>query len=269
MNTITKYTTVILFTTLLGLNACSSSGSSEPSTTASPTNNTPAQPNATAQPNLPTQPTTPFVIPTATNQGTALTALQGNVANTQNIMVNGDHQSDIVVIDGHAITISKQNDYTDALVITKTNTETTAISTPKYSYVRFGGYMKGNEHTNNNPQYTFAIGDITPNSAIPATGIANYIGSATLGSNNNIELGTSSFYVDFEEKTIVGGVAHTNDSVHIPLQGIINGNTFNGSLNGVTMQGHFFGPQAEEMGGTYSGNRNGQSYMGSFGAIKQ
>ena len=46
-------------------------------------------------------------------------------------------------------------------------------------------------------------------------------------------------------------------------------NTFNGSLNGVTMQGHFFGPQAEEVGGTYSGNHNGQSYMGSFGAIKQ
>lgn len=268
MNTINKYIAVILFATLLGLTACSGSDSGKPSTTTSPTNK-PARPNATAQPETPTQSTTPFVIPTATNQGTALTAPQGNVAKAQNIMVNGDHQSDIVVIDGHAITISKQNDYTDALVITKTNTETTAISTPKYGYVRFGGYMKGNEHTNNDPQYTFAIGDITPSSAIPATGIANYIGSATLGSNNNIELGTSSFYVDFGEKTIVGGVAHTNDSVHIPLQGIINGNTFNGSLNGVTMQGHFFGPQAEEIGGTYSGNRNSQSYMGSFGAIKQ
>ena len=90
-----------------------------------------------------------------------------------------------------------------------------------------------------------------------------------MGSNNNIELGKLSFYVDFEEKTIVGGVAYTNDLVHIPLQGMSNGNTFNGSLNGVTMQGYFFGPQAEEVGGTYSGNHNGQSYMGSFGAIKQ
>jgi hypothetical protein len=197
-----------------------------------------------------------------------LAAPQGDVANAQNITINGDHQSDVVVIDGHTIAVSKQNNSND-LATTQTNTETTVISTPKYSYVRFGGYIKGHEHTNNNPQYTFAIGNITPSSAIPATGIANYIGSATLGSNNNIELGKSSFYVDFEEKTIVGGVAHTNDLVHIPLQGMINGNTFNGSLNGVTMQGHFFGPQAEEVGGTYSGNHNGQSYMGSFGAIKQ
>lgn len=262
MNTMNKYTTAVLLATLLGLTACSSSGSSEPSITTSPTNNTPAQPKT------PEQPKTPLVIPAATNQGSALAAPQGDVANAKNITVNGDRQSDIVVIDGHTIAVSKQNNSND-LTTTKTNTETTVISTPKYSYVRFGGYIKGHEHTNNNPQYTFAIGNITPNNAIPATGIANYIGSATLGSNNNIELGKSSFYVDFEEKTIVGGVAYTNDLVHIPLQGMINGNTFNGSLNGVTMQGYFFGPQAEEVGGTYSGNHNGQSYMGSFGAIKQ
>ena len=90
MNTINKYIAVILFANLLGLTACSGSGSGKPSTTTSPTNK-PARSNATAQPETPTQSTTPFVIPTATNQGTALTAPQGNVAKAQNIVVNGDH----------------------------------------------------------------------------------------------------------------------------------------------------------------------------------
>lgn len=74
MNTMNKYTTAVLFVTLLGLTACSSSGSSEPSITTSPTNNTPAQPNTPEQSQAPEQPKTPLVIPAATNQGSALAA---------------------------------------------------------------------------------------------------------------------------------------------------------------------------------------------------
>ena len=82
------------------------------------------------------------------------------------------------------------------------------------------------------------------------------------------------YNVDFGKKDSAGTVEGIDRVKYaIPLVGKINGNAFSGIKNGVEMHGHFYGPNAEELGGVFKGRTtiNGIAdtpVMGSFGAKK-
>ncbi len=138
--------------------------------------------------------------------------------------------------------------------------------------MRFGS--EGNPWTTT--AYVFATGDITPTSgtnAVPTTGTATYSGLSTYAVADNLyfQKGTSTFNVDFGAKTITGTI---DPSVYnIGLAGTINGSSFSGTKNGITMQGNFYGPSAAELGGTFNGDTTTAigltSFIGAFGAKKQ
>lgn len=104
---------------------------------------------------------------------------------------------------------------------------------------------------------------------MPNTGAANYVGQY-VGydyTNNRDTYGAFTAAVNFGTKTVratfdADNRGTTPDTFHnIP----ITGNTFN--AHGV--DGKFYGPQATEMGGVYSGTRSGKNYTAAFGAVKQ
>ena len=112
---------------------------------------------------------------------------------------------------------------------------------------------------------------------VPVSGKATYsgLGLAKIGetSNSPFVAGTSSFDVDFGEKTIVGTVTEYQARNGVSLAGQINGNAFSGIKNGVEMRGYFYGSNAAELGGVFKGTTtiNGIAdtpVMGSFGAKK-
>ncbi|WP_373755537.1 transferrin-binding protein-like solute binding protein [Neisseria sp.] len=111
--------------------------------------------------------------------------------------------------------------------------------------------------------------------AVPTSGKATYAGLASYGFANTAFLkGKSDFTVDFGAKTIDGAIQRGTVS-EVLLSGKINGASFSGTKDGVTMNGNFFGPKAAELGGVYKGERydnltnNFETVMGAFGAKKQ
>lgn len=131
-----------------------------------------------------------------------------------------------------------------------------------FDNVRYG-YLK--EGTNN--AHLFAQGIVTTN--MPTRGTATYNGSAvhvrTAGQLPEIATPSASFNVNFDQKTITGKI---NATQNVNLSGTISANTFSGvSTQGYTMNGHFYGNNASELGGVYR-NSSG-SVSGAFGAKKQ
>ena len=143
------------------------------------------------------------------------------------------------------------------------------------SYVRFGFHTEFGGAGNGKQHYVFALGDPTPTDKMPSSGDTYYIGLSTfaMGTNPEFRTGLSSFHVNFDEKTIDGEVYGDSRVNPIGLGGKINGNAFSGSKDGVEMQGHFYGPQAEQVGGIFKGTATDipgidepTPVMGSFGA---
>ena len=145
-------------------------------------------------------------------------------------------------------------------------------TTDKYSsYMRFGiagdyDYTTtlGREIWDNE---AFAYGSVTSAAEMPTTGTATYKGFAFVGhpvlafaAGNNMG---ASFNVNFGSKKITGDI-DMGQNQHIKLSGDISGASFSGTNNGTEMRGNFFGPQAAELGGVFSG-----LLSGSFGAKKQ
>ena len=95
--------------------------------------------------------------------------------------------------------------------------------------------------------------------------------------------GNSNFNVDFYNKSITGSISfepvakflNRDPIVTIPLAGTIDGASFSGVHNNSVMYGHFYGPQAAELGGTFAAeetSNNGHAGIhqtGSFGAKKE
>ncbi|EEP66634.1 transferrin-binding protein-like solute binding protein [Kingella oralis] len=161
---------------------------------------------------------------------------------------------------------------------------TTMVNTKGMSYVRFGHHVQYHGKVYNDPNaqheyYAFAIGDLTPVAQMPTTGKAHYQGNGSYYRGEHptsLPWGQQSdqadFYVDFGNKTIDGVVGLRG----IPLSGTIEGNSFSGTKidnspqfnrkSDVFMTGHFYGPNANELGGVFRGTYNGDKVMGSFGA---
>lgn len=137
----------------------------------------------------------------------------------------------------------------------------------------------------------FSIGSPTPASAVPTSGGGNFTGLATgfyvdPSANRYVTVATMAATADFGARSIVFSTSSTNrtaltsGAVPAPDAGLDLSGTFiysagtnqftgavttsNAALNG-SGTGRFYGPNAQEIGGTYSLTGAGGSMLGGFG----
>ena len=214
--------------------------------------------------------------PAPSAAGTAFFAERNDLTTARGIGVSGDRNT-VISINGHNITVARPEFEDQNFGTTSDDGKTRTITNGRniMSYVRFGFHTEFGGAGNDKQHYVFALGDPTPTDKMPTSGDTYYIGLSTfaMGTNPTFRTGLSSFHVDFDEKTIDGEVYGDSRVNPIELGGKINGNAFSGSKNGVEMQGHFYGPQAEQVGGIFKGTATDipgidepTPVMGSFGA---
>lgn len=163
-----------------------------------------------------------------------------------------------VVVDGHSVTLLETASATNS-------SNKGQVINDHYSYMRFGTYHV--QEDGNLNSYVIAYGQLTPENRVPTAGIANYSGNSVYRENatsNNVH-GISSFTVNYGTKQISGTVHNK-----FPLSGTISGNSFAGRHNnGLYMQGNFFGPNADELSGTFNNATDPNGATGTFGGRKQ
>ena len=265
----------------LSLSACGGGGDDSDAQPADP-KAPPAVPNPSAQSgnvNPSRQAATPAApAPAAPSAiaGAALTAERNDLTTARRVGVSGDRNS-VISINGHNITVARPEFEDQNFGTTSDDGKTRTITNGRniMSYVRFGFHTEFGGAGNDKQHYVFALGDPTPTDKMPTSGDTYYIGLSTfaMGTNPEFRTGLSSFHVNFDEKTIDGEVYGDSRVNPIELGGKINGNAFSGSKDGVEMQGHFYGPQAEQVGGIFKGTATDipgidepTPVMGSFGA---
>jgi len=138
----------------------------------------------------------------------------------------------------------------------------------------------------------FSVGAATPGAAVPTTGSGNFSGLANgffVNSSGTAFFTTANMTAnaDFVNRTITFSTANTqtvnlstptgagSPNPSLNLNGMFTwtagNNLFSGSLNTLgnamtgTGNGRFYGPNAEEIGGSYNLTGSGNSMMGSFG----
>ncbi|WP_084224343.1 transferrin-binding protein-like solute binding protein [Stenoxybacter acetivorans] len=170
---------------------------------------------------------------------------------------------DILVVDGKRIQLVYPGISTGKFVIAND-----VVVGMNLSYARYGAYLGGKG------TYLYAQGEGTPDKNMPISGTAKYAGIAYVkGVNYDTADATANFTVDFGKKAISGTIANIVDinkkpADNIELSGVINGHQFYGnSSKGTTTAGDFFGPNANEIAGTFVNTNEG--FGGAFGAKKQ
>lgn len=133
--------------------------------------------------------------------------------------------------------------------------------------------------------YAWAVGDITPDDAVPTTGTATYYGAAGISSRplntaSNAVAATAEFSVDFGNKSLSGTITPIQSTAYTTIGGTvdtinlgarIDGATFIGTKDGIVTQGYFLGPNAEEITGIFHTTTDvlADHIHGAFGAVKQ
>lgn len=252
-----KFTAVALLS-LLTLSACGGSGGSKPTPTPKTVGTVPSQPTTPAtNPNTPT-PTKEYpiqghyLIGADLNQvGYVITTLRGenlNILSSLNSIPLADPGSNPV--DGYyRIGSGAVND--NSLL----------------QNVRFG--IVGSDQI-----YIFSQGVKAEN--IPTTGKATYKGESVfvfvdqedpqkaLGYYKGLP---ATFDVDFDQKSLIGSIQVYEDSPNLVFNATIRENKFShyGGIDGISVEGAFYGKDASELGGTYLKR---DAFSGSFGAKK-
>ncbi|XXQ67448.1 transferrin-binding protein-like solute binding protein [Neisseriaceae bacterium B1] len=260
------------------LTACSSSGSKNVNI-----NNAPKTPNNTSSP----APKTPNNTSTGKIQPNFAGVVVKAIADTENggftkfatKYNTSSNNLNTIVIDGKTINLVPHG-LSGKWVITQDSKERRLINT-SLNYTRFGVYADDSHHGIRDIN-VIAHGQITDSNKIPTIGKATYVGDAVYSdvyTNNNFVLkkqdgwakGHAVVDVDYGTKNVSATI--TSPDRHFPatnLKGQISGNKFSGTFDGYKMDGHFFGPNAEEVGGTfYKGTAINPDVIGSFGAKKQ
>lgn len=139
------------------------------------------------------------------------------------------------------------------------------IASNHLSYASYG-IVRDNLHKQN---YIFAQGTPTVSDKIPAAEGAYYHGYAVhseINSNNTV-VGNSIFAIDFRSKKLTGKI--TVGGKEIPLEANLKKDTsFSGKNRlGTAVQGNLFGPNGEELAGTYLNIE--ENFNGAFGASQK
>lgn len=120
----------------------------------------------------------------------------------------------------------------------------------------------------NKQKYLFAQGVPTPPEIIPDNGGAYYQGHVLHGAINGdtVSEGKAIFAIDFSIKKLTGQIKASGEIFHLEAN-LRKDATFGGlSRAGTAVQGSLFGPNADELSGTYLNTE--QNFHGSFGASK-
>ncbi|MDK4688213.1 transferrin-binding protein-like solute binding protein [Kingella negevensis] len=304
-----KKTIVLVCTTLFGLAACGggggghhtpnvNTGNSQPLNKQGLTNNQTNNQNSSTNQTSPNNQTNnkntsnnskPTYTPTSEYKGSVTVSNEPDTSKATIKSITNPNL-DKIVVDGHEIVINYPGIVSGTFTTIRNGNRETIISGKQLKYAKFG--LHEIHERRDSKVYTFAIGEVTPTTgenAVPPTGKATYKGSTVMnvGGGSFImkdpSLAKSHFDVDFGSKTISGYTQITTEAgntLHnVPLEGKINGATFSGTKDKVSMQGHFFGPKAAELGGVFKGTiaeKNEETnkmidvpVLGSFGATKQ
>jgi hypothetical protein len=134
----------------------------------------------------------------------------------------------------------------------------------------------------------FAFGNLTPPTAVPATGSATFsgftvgFGGATDGSAVFTLKGNAQIIANFASQTVTTNLTNfgtdnisynSTVTAHVPnLTGTstISGNAYTGPISGGaltgTINGNFYGSAAQETAGVWQASGGGNAWLGSFGA---
>lgn len=236
--------------------------------------------NKSGRATTPTKPTAPNVSPPSGSYVGNAVATHNLAASDAVVHLLGSNSMDSIVVEGKNISLNLPGQEGNGFTHTFHSTaEHTGVG-KQLKYLRFGydiNYLLAPR--GKLPAYSFVIGSQTPVADMPAGGVANYEGYALIrpignGENAGFIESFSSFNVDFGNKTLNGRLDYNgNEADNILLSGSINGASFSGTRNSIKTQGYFYGPQAAELGGTFSGpiNYNGaaSNAIGAFGAAKK
>lgn len=254
--------------------ACGSSGGGGNDAPSAPVNNAATNTNATGN----------------ATSGTTNGSANGTSSNTGAISrpsSNDDDMGEAVRIsDGKDFDIAKSADYKTQLVVDgKTIPITlgpgisagrfTSASGSTINGVRYDQFVVSGTRFSNLKfgvvnGYAFAQGDVTAKSAVPAAGTATYAVDGVLVKNGVPHTSTDTLLTaDFGAKTLNGTVFNDNGNTVTIANARIDGNEFSGSAmhNGAAaeLDGHFYGPNAAELGGVYGS----AGFSGAFGGKKQ
>jgi len=134
---------------------------------------------------------------------------------------------------------------------------------------------------------TFAIGNLTSPSSMPATGSATFTGSttgvggATSGNGYYVLQGDAQVIANFGTQSVTTNLTNlkTQDIYNSTATGTLpnltgtstlSGNAYAGSIAGTalsgTIKGNFYGTAAQETAGVWQASGSGNAWLGSFGA---
>lgn len=168
-------------------------------------------------------------------------------------------------LDGRKFPIPAENNSEKLIEINDKDKGTRATIGTNLSYARYGVVSYDKE----NMDYVFYQGYATDEKQMPKTGKFTYTGFAVgyRESDRAVSKGTSSFNVNFGERTINGTIALDKFGTH-SVQATINGNEIVGNSNGIN-EGFFYGKNAQEMAGDFSVSHQGKYIEGNFGAKRK
>lgn len=142
------------------------------------------------------------------------------------------------------------------------------------TYSQYGWFMNSDyidtDNSGDISTFVYSHGQLTDADKVPTTGSATYLGKGLHGASqyDGFIESNAAFFVDFANKTVYGSVANKEKGLALQLpDSKISGNSFNGQSGDTHINGRFFGPNAEEIGGTYYNNKEEQA--GAFSAAKQ
>ena len=235
--------------------------------------------SAGTQPTTPTNPSNPEPSKTTTFQG--LKEEGGELAGTARVDSNGKY---IYTYKGIDVDVTYPGITAGTVIDMTVGDKTMQIGGSTYSYSRFGAISQKDDLTQ---MEVFYVGKQT--ASMPTTGTAAYNGLLITGDRSDIStngvypvIGFDNvpvhFDVNYGEKSITGYSLDDGDPYIKFNEGKITGATFAGKVEhpdptrfkGVDFSGSFFGPNAEELGGTVSfiDVENKKQRAASFGAKK-
>jgi len=167
------------------------------------------------------------------------------------------------------------------------NTRTASLLDPQavgLEYQTFGVWVEEQTRTSG---YAAAgsFGAPTPAGTMPAAGTSATYNGASLGlaltsTGGNLTTSDVQVTTDFSTATIRSTGTILDDGRIAPTldfqgTGSVNGTGFSAPVTGIastgfsgTANGQFYGPNAEEVGGSFGGTRGNTTYIGSFGAAR-
>ncbi len=162
---------------------------------------------------------------------------------------------------------------------------TQSIGAQTLNYAAYGVWASGDTATAGRAG-TFSFGNLTPTASVPATGTATFngttigVGGATSGSTVYALQGNAQIVANFATQSVTTNLTNlgtqnilTNVTGSLPnLTGAstISGNAYGGPIAGTglsgTINGNFYGSNAQETAGVWQATGGGNSWIGSYGA---